>query len=94
MATLSDIEIQRALGGLTGWVRKGTTLVKRVQFPTFPAGIAFVAQVATLAEAMQHHPDIDIRYTRLQFVLTTHDAGGITTKDLELAAAIDALLTP
>lgn len=92
MATLSDIEIQRALGRLSGWARKGATLIKRVEFPTFTAGIAFLVRVASLAEMLQHHPDIDIRYTRVQFVLTTHDAGGITAKDLELAAAIDALL--
>ena len=91
MSALSDIEIQRALGALPGWSRKGDTLTKSYHFATFPAGIAFIARVAEIAESMAHHPDIDIRYTRVAFVLTTHDAGGITAKDLELAKAIEEL---
>jgi len=91
MAQLSDIEIQRSLGGLPGWARKGVTLVKSFHFATFPAGIEFIRRVATVAEKMNHHPDIDIRYTKVSFVLSTHDAGGITDKDLELARAIEGL---
>ena len=91
MSALSDIEIQRALGALPGWSRKGDTLTKSYHFATFPAGIAFIARVAEIAESIAHHPDIDIRYTRVAFVLTTHDAGGITAKDLELAKAIEEL---
>ncbi|MCA0374844.1 MAG: 4a-hydroxytetrahydrobiopterin dehydratase [Gemmatimonadetes bacterium] len=86
---LSDIEIQRNLGALPGWSRKGDALVKSYHFATFPAGVAFVARVADLAEAVQHHPDIDIRYTRVQFTLSTHDAGGITEKDFALARDIE-----
>jgi 4a-hydroxytetrahydrobiopterin dehydratase len=88
---LSDIEIQRALGGLPGWSRKGDMLVKAYHFATFPAGIAFVAAVSEIAEAQAHHPDIDIRYTKVQFACSTHDAGGITEKDFTLAHAIEAL---
>jgi 4a-hydroxytetrahydrobiopterin dehydratase len=88
---LSDIEIQRSLGALPGWSRKGDTIVKSYHFATFPAGVAFIAQVAEVAERLQHHPDVDIRYTRVQFALSTHDAGGITAKDFELATAIEAL---
>lgn len=91
MPPLSDIEIQRALGSLAGWTRKGDTLVKHYHFATFPDGIAFIGRVVPLAEAQGHHPDIDIRYTRVQFALSTHDAGGITEKDLALAKAIDEL---
>lgn len=89
--TLSDIEIQRSLGTLPGWSRKGDTITKSYHFATFPAGIAFLARVADVAEAQQHHPDIDIRYTKVTFALSTHDSGGITTKDFTLAAAIEAL---
>jgi len=89
---LSDIEIQRALGALPGWSRKGDAICKSYQFPTFPAGIAFLAQVAEVAEALQHHPDIDIRYTRVQFTLSTHDAGGVTAKDFDLAHRIEDLV--
>lgn len=86
---LSDLEIQRALGGLTGWSRRGDALTKTFTFATFAEGIAFVDRVARIADAKQHHPDIDIRYTKITFVLSTHDAGGITEKDLELASAIE-----
>ena len=92
MTPLSDIEIQRGLGSIAGWTRKGDTLVKSYHFATFPAGIAFVERVAEIAETMGHHPDIDIRYTKVHFALSTHDAGGITEKDFALAKAIEELV--
>ena len=92
MTALSDIEIQRGLGALPGWTRKGDTLVKSYHFATFPAGIDFLGRVAEIAERLGHHPDIDIRYTKVHFALSTHDAGGITVKDFELAKAIEALV--
>ncbi len=58
---LSDIGIQRELGGLPGWSRRGDSLTKTYRFPTFPAGITFVTRVADVAESMDHHPDIDIQ---------------------------------
>jgi 4a-hydroxytetrahydrobiopterin dehydratase len=64
-------------------------LSKTFQFDTFPAGITFVSRVADAAEAAQHHPDIDIRYTKITCMLTTHDAGGITQKDLDMASEIE-----
>jgi 4a-hydroxytetrahydrobiopterin dehydratase len=88
---LSDLEIQRALGGLTGWSRRGDTLVRTYTFPAFADGIAFVGRVAKIADGMNHHPDIDIRYTKVSLTLSTHDAGGITDSDLKLAEAIDAV---
>lgn len=88
---LSDIEIQRELGSLPGWARRGQALVKTFTFPAFPAGIDWVRRAADAAESMNHHPDIDIRYTRIMVTLSTHDVGGITTKDLALARALDAL---
>ena len=90
---LSDIAIQRALGSLPGWARRGTMLQKTYAFPTFPAGIAFVNRVASAAEAADHHPDIDIRYTKVLCMLSTHTAGGITQKDLDLAQRMDELAT-
>ncbi len=91
MTPLSDIEIQRGLGALPGWSRKSDTLQKSYHFAAFPDGIAFISKVAEVAERLAHHPDIDIRYTKVSFVLSTHDAGGITTKDFELAKAIEGL---
>ena len=86
---LSDIDIQRELGRLSGWNRRGDALVKTYQFPTFRAGIDFVTRIARAADAADHHPDIDIRYTKITCTLSTHSAGGITAKDLALAAEIE-----
>lgn len=93
MATtkLSDIEIQRALASLPGWTRKGGTLVKTFTFATFPAGITFIDRVAVVAEEMDHHPDLDIRYTKITATLSTHSAGGITAADVKLAKAMELL---
>jgi 4a-hydroxytetrahydrobiopterin dehydratase len=69
----------------------GKALVREVRAASFLDGIALVEQVAQEAEAADHHPDIDIRYTTVTFTLSTHSAGGVTGKDLALAAAIDRL---
>jgi 4a-hydroxytetrahydrobiopterin dehydratase len=88
---LSDLEIQRALGTLSGWARRGDVLTKTFTFDRFADGIAFVDRVAKAADAMDHHPDIDIRYTKITVALSTHDAGGITQSDLSLAETIEGL---
>jgi 4a-hydroxytetrahydrobiopterin dehydratase len=86
---LSDLEIRRALGTLPGWARKGEALNKTYSFARFADGIRFVQQIAELADAMNHHPDIDVRYTDVSFSLSSHDAGGITQRDLDLAKEIE-----
>ena len=73
------------------WDLADGQLVKVVECPSFPAAIDFVVAVAALAEAADHHPDIDIRWRTVRLVLVTHDAGGITELDFALARAIDAL---
>ena len=88
---LSDIEIQRALGQLPGWSRRTNVIAKTFTLPTFTAGIAFIRRITDAAEAAQHHPDIDIRYTKITIALSTHDSGGLTQKDIDLAKAIDSL---
>ncbi len=88
---LSDLEIQRALGSLPGWARRGDVLTKSFTFPAFADGIAFVGRIAKAADEMNHHPDIDIRYTKVVCTLSTHDAGGITQNDLDLAGTIEGL---
>ena len=88
---LSDLEIQRALGSLPGWSRRGDVLTKSYTFKRFPEGIVFIQRVADAAERMDHHPDIDVRYTKVTFMLSTHDAGGITNRDIELATEIERL---
>ena len=86
---LPDLDIQRALGKLPGWSRKGDALAKTFKLRTFPAAIELVNRVADAAERANHHPDIDIRYTAVTFTLSTHDAGGITQKDIDLAGEIE-----
>jgi len=88
---LSDIEIQRALATLNGWVRKGESLAKTFAFPTFMAGIGFVDRVAVVAETMDHHPDLDIRYNKIGVTLSTHSSGGITANDVALAGEMEKL---
>ncbi|MFL5470044.1 MAG: 4a-hydroxytetrahydrobiopterin dehydratase [Gemmatimonadaceae bacterium] len=88
---LSDIAIQRDLGNLTGWSRRGDVITKTFQFRNFLTGIDFVTAIAKAAEAADHHPDIDIRYTKVTCTLSTHSAGGITQKDLDMARQIDAV---
>ncbi|MFN8571576.1 MAG: 4a-hydroxytetrahydrobiopterin dehydratase [Gemmatimonadaceae bacterium] len=90
MATpLSDIEIHRQLSTLTGWARRGNEIVRTYEFATFGLAIAFVDRIAPIADAHNHHPDIDIRYNKVIVHLSTHDAGGITGNDFRLAKAID-----
>ncbi|MPZ13430.1 MAG: 4a-hydroxytetrahydrobiopterin dehydratase [Chloroflexi bacterium] len=92
MTRLSEDEIGRALQGLPGWERAGDQFVRTVRFPAFMAGIAFVTRIADVAEAADHHPDIDIRYRNVHVALSTHDEGGLTEKDVDLARSISEAL--
>ncbi|MDQ2756888.1 MAG: 4a-hydroxytetrahydrobiopterin dehydratase [Actinomycetota bacterium] len=85
---LTDEEITRQLADLTGWQRSGGALVAAYTSPTFLAAVRLVDEVAEVAEQMQHHPDIDIRWTTTHWALSTHSAGGITQLDIELAHRI------
>lgn len=91
MAVLSDDEVTAALGKLAGWERSGDEIVKTYELPSFPAAIAFVTRVGFLAEKADHHPDLDIRWRKVKVALSTHDAGGITAKDVALAGEIEAV---
>jgi 4a-hydroxytetrahydrobiopterin dehydratase len=88
---LTDEEIGRQLGDLPDWTRDGDTLRASFEAPAFLTGIALVQEVASAAETMDHHPDIDIRWTTITFRLSTHSEGGLTDNDLRLAAEIDRL---
>lgn len=90
MAKLTVEEIATGLASLPGWSADDGALVKTYIFPSFPAGIAFVDRVAVAAEEMGHHPDITISYTCITMRLSTHDEGGVTEKDIALAARIEA----
>jgi len=88
---LSDTEIGARLETLPEWSQPGEEIQRTFRFKDFVAAMAFVDRVAERAEAVQHHPDILIRYSRVTLSLSTHDAGGITDKDFEFAAASDAI---
>ena len=89
MPALPDSEISDRLASLDGWSREGNTIVKNYELPSFMDAIDFVTRVAAFAEAANHHPDLDIRYRKVTIALTTHDSGGLTDKDLELARRIE-----
>lgn len=86
---LSDIEIKRRLGALPGWSRKGQAITRTFTFPGFPEAVAFVQRTVEPAERMNHHPDVDVRYNRVIVTLSTHDSGGVTENDLQLAAELN-----
>lgn len=88
---LTDEEIGERLARVPEWARTAAVIVRTYQFAGFRQAIAFVVQVADAAEEADHHPDIDIRYRKVTLLLTTHDSGGLTTNDFDLAAACDAL---
>jgi len=90
MPPLPDDRITERLATLDGWSREGDEVVKTFELPSFPEAIAFVARVADRAEAADHHPDLDIRYRKVRVALTTHDAGGLTDRDFDLATEIEA----
>lgn len=91
MTRLSDAAITEGLGRLPDWVRTGDAIERTYELDSFADVIAFVVRVGFLAEAADHHPDLDIRWKRVQVLLTSHDAGGITERDLELAGAIEGV---
>ena len=90
MAKLTEPEIVGRLKGAAGWAREGSAIRKTFTFGKFADGIRFVDRVAVAADAMDHHPDIDVRYTTITLTLSTHSAGGLTAKDFDLATKIDA----
>jgi 4a-hydroxytetrahydrobiopterin dehydratase len=90
MALLTETEIETLLARVPGWERHGSQIRRTWTFPDFAGSMAFVNRVAALAEAADHHPDIDIRYSRVTLVLSSHDAGGLTARDFALAERIGA----
>ncbi|MDV8057443.1 MULTISPECIES: 4a-hydroxytetrahydrobiopterin dehydratase [unclassified Rhodococcus (in: high G+C Gram-positive bacteria)] len=87
---LTDRDIEDAR--LAEWTVDGKSLTRTVELVSFPAAIEAVNRVAEAAEEADHHPDIDIRWRTLTFTLSTHSAGGLTQKDVDLARRIDSLV--
>ena len=88
---LSPDELAAALHGLPLWSGDGDGLRRSVELPGFPDSVAALVRIAFVAEQLDHHPDVDLRWRTLHLTLVTHSAGGVTEYDLELARRIDAL---
>jgi 4a-hydroxytetrahydrobiopterin dehydratase len=88
MPALSSAEIATRLSSLPAWQVKNGELTRTFQFEDFRAALRFVNRVGELAEEAGHHPDIDIRYNKVRLALVTHDEGGLTAKDFDLAARV------
>ncbi len=86
---LTEDQIPDHLAHLPGWTRQGDTLTRQYTFSGFGGALDFVNAVGKAAEDVHHHPDIAIRHNKVTLALTTHDAGGLTLLDMEMAAAAD-----
>lgn len=89
---LSDAEVQDHLDKVAGWSLENGEITRRFTLKDFPTALVFVGAVGHLAEQANHHPDITINYNRVKLALITHDSGGLTTNDFDLAARINALM--
>jgi len=91
VALLSDAEIEQKLSGLSGWERSGDEIRKSFERGDFVGSVRFVSGIVKPAEAMNHHPDVEISWATVTVKISTHSEGGLTAADFELAEKIDAL---
>jgi 4a-hydroxytetrahydrobiopterin dehydratase len=91
MAALGDSEIEQRLAGLDGWERQGEAIRRQFDRGDFVGSVEFAAKLVGPAEEMNHHPDLEISWSKVTVTLSTHSEGGLTAADFELAAKIDAL---
>ncbi len=91
MQTLKKTEIEKALSELDHWNHEGEFIKRSLTFENFKEAFSFMSRVAFEAEELMHHPNWDNVYNKVNISLNTHDAGGITQKDIDLAARIDAI---
>jgi len=89
MEKLNEKSVGDWLEEQEGWKKDGDMITKEFEFDSFRDAIVFVNRVATIADDVNHHPDIDIRYSTITVAMTTHDAGGLTKRDLALAEKVD-----
>lgn len=89
MPPLTSSQIARAMAKLPEWRKAGKSITRTFVFKDFPAAIRFVNKVAELAEKVNHHPDIDIRWNKVTLVLSTHENDGLTARDFKLARKFD-----
>ena len=91
MALLSDEEIERRLGALSGWERDGDAIRRQFECGDFTGSVDFVNRVLPVAEEMNHHPDVEISWATVTARVSTHSEGGLTAADFDLASRMDAL---
>jgi len=91
MALLSDQEIEERLSNLDGWSREGDAITKTFENGDFVGSVKFVDSLVEPAEAMNHHPDLELSWDKVKVSITNHAQGGLTESDFELAQKIDAL---
>lgn len=91
MRLLSDSEVEAGLAGLDGWARSGEAIAREFDRGDFVGSVEFVSSLVEPAEAMSHHPDLEISWSTVTVTISTHSEGGLTAADFELAAKIDAL---
>ena len=91
MALLSDEEIEQRLEGLPGWERDGDAIVREFDNGDFKGSVDFVNRMLPVAEAMNHHPDLEVSWATVTVRLSSHSEGGLTAADFDLSARIDAL---
>ena len=89
---LDESQIEDALKKLPDWELDGSSITRTIEFEEFMEGIDFINDLAELADEANHHPDIQIQYTKVTLTLTTHDANGLTEADLDMAQRIDNLV--
>lgn len=87
---LTDEQIRAGLAALPGWARDGDAIAREFTFADFVGAMGFIVQVGVLAERANHHPNLSNVYNRVRIALSTHNAGGVTEKDLDLAKEISA----
>lgn len=90
---LDESGVASALGETPGWERDGAEIVRTFKFPSYMGGIEFANQVAGLAEAANHHPDMLVGWRKVTLRLSTHSKGGLTEKDFALARQINAVVS-
>lgn len=93
MSLLSDADIDRRLAGMAGWTRRGDSIERTFECKNFDGSLAFVNEVGRLANEANHHPDITLSWNEVTLTLTSHDAGGLTGRDFDLAQRIDAIVS-
>jgi 4a-hydroxytetrahydrobiopterin dehydratase len=91
---LSPDDVAAALERLPAWSGGADGVERTLQLPSFRAAAEAISMIADVAEQLDHHPDLDLRWTKVRVAVVTHSAGGVTELDLELARRVDALFPP